>query len=85
VELALSLITPPNGIGGGGSCLPLRVTVALGEPARPVICWARTALPVINQATIKAAPSDRLHGILFLIFMLPRLLVLMVGHVLRLV
>ena len=39
-SVALSLITPPNGSGGGGSCLPSIVTVALGEPGVPVICWA---------------------------------------------
>src|SRR5208283_4393503 len=39
-SLALSLITPPNGIGGGGSCFPSSVTVALAEPGTPVICWA---------------------------------------------
>src|SRR6266436_201657 len=39
-SLALSLITPPNFGGGGGSCLPLIVVVALGEPSTPLICWA---------------------------------------------
>src|ERR1700730_15254838 len=37
---ALSLITPPNFSGGAGSCSPLMVVVALGEPGVPVICWA---------------------------------------------
>ena len=31
---AFSLITPPNFGGGGGSCLPLMLSVALGEPDR---------------------------------------------------
>src|SRR5229473_3163 len=39
-SLALSLITPPNFGGGGGSCFPLIVVVALGEPDTPVTCWA---------------------------------------------
>src|SRR5471030_459438 len=39
-SLALSLITPPNLVGGGGSCLPSMVIVALGEPGVPLICWA---------------------------------------------
>src|SRR3954451_20057056 len=39
-SLALSLMTPPNFGGGGGSCLPSIVTVALGEPGVPLICWA---------------------------------------------
>jgi len=37
---AFSLITPPNFGSGGGSCFPLIVVVALGEPGVPVICWA---------------------------------------------
>jgi len=37
---ALSLITPPNFGSGGGSCLPLMVVVALGEPSTPVTCCA---------------------------------------------
>ena len=32
------LITPPNFGSGAGSCLPLMVVVALGEPGTPVIC-----------------------------------------------
>src|SRR6202451_4614685 len=43
-SLALSLITPPNGIGGGGSCFPSSVTVASGEPRVPVTCWAETGV-----------------------------------------
>src|ERR1700730_1763263 len=37
---ALSLIPPPNFVGGAGSCSPLMVVVALGEPGVPVISWA---------------------------------------------
>ena len=33
---AVSLITPPNGTGGGGSWAPLIVIVALGEPSVPL-------------------------------------------------
>jgi hypothetical protein len=39
-SLALSLMTPPNFAGGGGSCLPSSVVVALGEPGTPVTCCA---------------------------------------------
>src|SRR5437588_5096190 len=39
-SLAVSLITPPNLGGSGGSCLPSIVNVAPGEPGVPVICWA---------------------------------------------
>jgi len=35
---ASSLITPPNFGSGAGSCLPLMVVVASGEPCVPVIC-----------------------------------------------
>src|SRR6476646_7557695 len=35
---ALSLMTPPNFSGGAGSCLPLMVVVASGEPGAPVAC-----------------------------------------------
>jgi hypothetical protein len=34
---ALSLITPPNAGGSGGSCFPSSDVVALGEPRTPVI------------------------------------------------
>src|SRR5262249_10921142 len=48
-SLASSLITPPNCIGGGGSCLPSRVTVALGDPGSPVICCAGRRLTNANR------------------------------------
>src|SRR5215467_12533951 len=35
---AFRLITPSNFCGGGGSCSPLIVVVAVGEPGVPVIC-----------------------------------------------
>jgi hypothetical protein len=34
----LSLMTPPNAGGGGGSCFPFIVVVAPGEPSVPVAC-----------------------------------------------
>src|SRR5258708_36164579 len=43
-SFALSLITPPNFEGGGGSCFPLIVVVALGEPNMPVTCAAAGAM-----------------------------------------
>src|SRR5882672_1586514 len=39
-SLAVSLITPPNFGGDGGSCLPSIVIVALGDPSVPFTCWA---------------------------------------------
>src|SRR5271165_4300493 len=38
---ALSLMTPPKGGLGGGSCLPSIVVVAVGEPRTPVTSWAK--------------------------------------------
>ncbi len=43
---APSLITPPNFGSGGGSCLPVMVVVALGEPGTPVICCAKVEVEV---------------------------------------
>ena len=40
---AVSLITPPNCGGGGGSCLPSIVVVASGEPKTPAVCGAAPA------------------------------------------
>jgi hypothetical protein len=42
---ALSLITPPNFGSGGGSCFPVIVVVAVGEPGTPVVCWADAEMP----------------------------------------
>src|SRR5262245_20139278 len=54
---ASCLITPPNFGGGGGSCFPSMVVVALGEPGVPVICWAdpgRAASDKTNATAITA-------------------------------
>src|SRR5438045_5258186 len=51
-SLASSLITPPNGRGGAGSCFPSIVVVALGDPGSPVICWA-----VVEGATAITAAA----------------------------
>jgi hypothetical protein len=37
---ASCLISPPNSGSGAGSCLPLMVAAALGEPGVPVTSWA---------------------------------------------
>src|SRR6266513_1067057 len=54
-SFALSLITPPNFAGGGGSCFPSIVVVALGEPGTPVTCCAaagaRTNVAANRNAT----------------------------------
>src|SRR5450631_534190 len=58
-SLALFSITPPNFRGGGGSCLPSIVIVALGEPGVPLICWAiaagESAAPIrtLNDSSVE--------------------------------
>src|SRR5512139_3131243 len=52
-SLASSLMTPPNFGGGGGSCLPSIVMVALGEPGTPVICCAIAGTATRMIAMIK--------------------------------
>jgi len=49
---AFSLITPPNFDGGGGSCFPLMLSVALGEPGTPVICWAMLKVGIVKTTAI---------------------------------
>src|SRR5215469_6968630 len=48
--MALSLITPPNFGSGAGSCLPLMVVVAPGEPGVPVV-WICCAWRELAAAT----------------------------------
>src|ERR1700738_4816346 len=60
---ALSLITPPNFPGGGGSCSPLMVVVALGEPGVPVISRAGA-----GKATNTAAAAVSIHNPLWINF-----------------
>ena len=56
---ASSLITPPNFGSGGGSCLPLMVVVALGEPSVPVTCCAKlgTVVTLKSAAISTMAPQ----------------------------
>ena len=56
---ASSLITPPNGGSGAGSCLPLIVVVALGEPGTPVICWAEMGAADSMAAMTNARITDK--------------------------
>ena len=57
---ASSLITPPNFGSGGGSCLPLMLVVALGEPNVPVTCCARTGVAARIMTEISAPSVLRL-------------------------
>jgi hypothetical protein len=72
------LITPPNFIGGGGRCFPSIDMVALGSPGTPLICCARTALAVNNQAAANTA-SDTLPRVLRIAFMFSHLISLLMG------
>src|SRR5436190_593797 len=55
---ALSLMTPPNFIGGAGSCFPSIVIVALGAPGVPLICCAGPgrAMNIAAQAVSTIEP-----------------------------
>src|SRR6516162_10501235 len=66
---ALSLITPPNFGSGGGSCLPVIVVVASGEPGVPVICWANVGsgvdrTPKARTETLTTHRVARMAGLL---------------------
>src|SRR5882724_4813502 len=65
---ALSLITPPNFIGGAVICFPSSVTVALGSPGVPVICWA-VADGTTNIAAA-AVSSDKAWCFSFMVLVL---------------
>src|SRR5271169_5498509 len=56
-SLADSLITPPNFGGGGGSCLPSIVVVALGEPGTPVTCCAAAGTATSIAASNRVATA----------------------------
>ena len=51
------MITPPNVGSGAGSCLPLIVVVALGEPRTPVTWGAPAGPPSAATATWRAAAA----------------------------
>src|SRR6201995_5369838 len=55
---AFSLITPPNAGSGGGSCLPVIVVVASGEPGTPVTCCADVGTQL---RTRRLAPESMLR------------------------
>src|SRR6266851_32284 len=59
---AFSLITPPNFGSGGGSCFPVIVVVAPGEPGSPVICWA-LALNAASDMQRRIPDGDRKFAI----------------------
>src|SRR5438034_2553725 len=56
-SVAASLITPPNGSGGGGICFPSMVTVASGEPGVPLICWVQAEGATAMTAAASITPK----------------------------
>src|SRR5215472_18702295 len=71
---AFSLITPPNFGSGVGSCFPVIVVVASGEPGVPVICWvnvgsadrtprARTEALTIHRFARMMTSNRRSHAV----------------------
>src|SRR5271165_2351922 len=69
---AFSLITPPNAGSGGGSCLPLMVVVALGEPGSPVVCWAEAVNNAVvkKKAVVATAHSPEIEATAFSFFLM---------------
>ncbi len=65
---AFSLITPPNFGSGGGSCFPLMVVVALGEPSSPVTCCATAAAFASMNATMNTKAIKRNDFVLMSFF-----------------
>jgi hypothetical protein len=60
---ALFLITPPNFGSGAGSCLPLIVMVASGEPGVPAICWDMAG-ETTDTIPIKSTVIEIVNGLL---------------------
>src|SRR5271169_2042942 len=63
--VALSLMTPPKGGLGGGSCLPSMVVVAVGEPSTPVTSWAKPPEGPNARATAHTAVV-KVNGMAFI-------------------
>src|SRR6266480_466303 len=54
------VITPPNFGSGGGSCLPLIVVVAPGEPGVPVVCICALAEGATAMTAAASIPLKRI-------------------------
>src|SRR5437763_13859176 len=59
-SVAASLITPPKGIGGGGSCFPSMVVVAPGEPGVPVAWTCARAEGATAMTAAMSIPLRRI-------------------------
>src|SRR5437763_16345749 len=58
--VTVSVITAPNGIGGGGICSPSIVVVAPGEPGMPVVCICAVAEGATAMTTAASIPPRRI-------------------------
>src|SRR5213596_93755 len=54
------LITPPNFGSGAGSCFPLMVVVAPGEPGVPVVCISALAEGAAAMTAAASIPTRRI-------------------------
>src|SRR5207249_12073122 len=54
------LITPPNFGSGAGSCFPLMVVVAPGEPGVPVVCTCALAEGAAAMTAAASIPKRRI-------------------------
>src|SRR5216110_1066873 len=59
-SVAFSLIMPPNFGSGAGSCFPLMVVVALGEPGVPVVCICALAKGATAMTAAASIPPRRI-------------------------
>src|SRR5258707_9123065 len=65
-SLTLCWITPPNLVGGGGSCLPSIVIVALGEPGVPLIVCA---IAPGRQLALRRKLNESIVVVLFILLL----------------
>src|SRR5512147_391379 len=63
---AFSSITPPNCGSGGGSCFPLMVVVALGDPNSPVTCSAARTGTAATQMPNQSIAQTQVRLMTFL-------------------
>src|SRR5512135_1567426 len=68
-SFASSFITPPNFGGGGGSCFPSMVVVALGEPGTPVVSTARAGTDARSAAPFRASTAGTSDPVFMLILL----------------
>ena len=76
------MITPPNFNGGAGICFPSIVTVELGFPGVPLICWDLVeGATAITAAAIVALKITYLIGFIGGLAQLRRLVLVILSGV----